>query len=255
VSGGDRTRVNTFAASAMLARVYLYTEQWSLAETEASRVIANNSLYNLMDDPSQVFLANSGEAIWQFYSNANGLTYEAVELVATGLGIPKYDLNDQLYHAFEPGDLRKKAWIDSANVLGTWYTYPAKLRSITPNNSEYTTILRLGEQFLIRAEARAQLEKIGDAQDDLDAIRHRANLLPTTAGDKASLLLAIEHERQVELFCEWGHRWLDLKRTGRADAVLGAEKSAGWQSTDVLFPIPQSAINTNKSLHQNDGYH
>lgn len=255
VSGGDRTRVNASAASALLARAYLYTEQWSLAESEASKVIANTTLYTLLDDPAKVFLANSGEAIWQFYSNANGMTYEAVEMVVTGIGVPKYRLNDHLYHTFEPNDQREKSWIDSVNVLGTWYTYPAKYRSITPNNSEYSTILRLAEQFLIRAEARAQQEKIRDAQDDLDVIRTRAGLPGTTADDKPSLLLAIEHERQAELFCEWGHRWLDLKRTGRATAILGQEKAAGWQSTDVLFPIPQAAINTNTNLKQNDGYH
>lgn len=254
-SGGDRTRVNASAASALLARVFLYTQQWSLAETEASKVIANTQLYTLLTDPSTVFLINSEEAIWQFYSNATGFTYVARQLVPTGAVVPSYALNEHLYHSFEPDDLRKKSWVDSINVLGTWYTYPKKYKAITSTNTEYETVLRLGEQFLIRAEARAQQEKIGDAQDDLDIIRHRAGLPPTTARDKASLLLAIEHERQVELFCEWGHRWLDLKRTGRADAVLGTEKSAGWQSADVLYPIPQAALNTNTNLHQNDGYH
>jgi hypothetical protein len=254
-SGGDRTRVNASAASALLARVYLYLGKWSDAEAEASKVIANTQLYTLLTDPSKVFLANSREAIWQFYSNANGFTYAARQLVATGVGVPSYELNEHLYHAFEPDDLRKKNWVDSVNVLGTWYTYPAKYKSVTPTNTEYETVLRLAEQYLIRAEARAQQEKTGDAQADLDAIRARAGLPPTTAGDKASLLPAIEHERQVELFCEWGHRWLDLKRTGRADAVLGTEKAAGWQSTDVLYPVPQAAINTNTNLHQNEGYH
>ena len=254
-SGGDRTRVNNAAASAMLARVYLYLGEWSQAETEATKVISNTSLYTLLTDPGEVFLANSQEAIWQFYSNANGFTYEARQLVPTGVGVPTYALNEHLYHAFEPDDLRKINWIDSVNVLGTYYTYPKKYRSIVNTNAEYETVLRLGEQYLIRAEARARQEKVGEAQDDLDAIRNRANLPPTVANDKSSLLLAIEHERQVELFCEWGHRWLDLKRTGRATAVLAPVKGAGWQSTDVLYPIPQAAINTNTNLDQNEGYH
>jgi hypothetical protein len=68
------------------------------------------------------------------------------------------------------------------------------------------------------------------------------------------LLLAVEQERKVELFAEWGHRWFDLKRTGRSSAVLGAVKGANWQATDTLYPIPADAIKTNVNLEQNEGY-
>jgi hypothetical protein len=57
----------------------------------------------------------------------------------------------------------------------------------------------------------------------------------------------------MELFCELGHRWFDLHRTNRADAVLAPLK-ANWQSTDVLYPIPQTARDANANLSQNDGY-
>jgi hypothetical protein len=72
--------------------------------------------------------------------------------------------------------------------------------------------------------------------------------------DQAALLLAVEQERRVELFVEWGHRWFDLKRTKRSDAVLGPLKGANWQSTDTLYPIPSDAIRTNQALTQNPGY-
>src|SRR5690606_10872384 len=61
---GERIRANRFAASALLARVYLYTEQWQLAETEATEII-NQSIYNLLP-LNEVFLKNNQEAIWQF---------------------------------------------------------------------------------------------------------------------------------------------------------------------------------------------
>jgi len=57
----------------------------------------------------------------------------------------------------------------------------------------------------------------------------------------------------LELFAEWGHRWLDLKRTNTANAVLGAEKPT-WKPTDVLFPIPQTERTNNPNLTQNPGY-
>jgi hypothetical protein len=79
--------------------------------------------------------------------------------------------------------------------------------------------------------------------------------LPNTAANtQSSLLLVIEQERRIEFFAEWGHRWLDLKRTNRADPILGALKPATWQPTDVLWPIPQDQINLNPSLTQNPGY-
>jgi starch-binding outer membrane protein, SusD/RagB family len=252
-SGGDRTRVNTYVASAMLARVYLYTSQWALAETEATKVIGQNGLYTLVTDPNNVFLANSQEALWQFYTNVYGYTYFASNVFPTGAATPNYAINSTLYNTFEPGDSRKSKWINSVTVMGITYTFPYKYKSVTDDNTEYDMVLRLAEQYLIRAEASAQQNDISGAVQDLNMIRTRAGLPGTTAADKASLLLAIEHERQVELFCEYGHRWLDLKRTNRADAVLGSEKPA-WKSTDILYPIPLSATGTNPKLSQNPGY-
>ena len=119
-------------------------------------------------------------------------------------------------------------------------------------------VFRLGEQYLIRAEARAQQNNLAGAISDIDMIRSRAGLPlinDTEPGiNKDNLLLAIEHERQIELFSEWGHRWLDLKRTGRAGAVLGPIK-ADWSSDDELYPIPQSERDKNPFLgEQNPGY-
>jgi starch-binding outer membrane protein, SusD/RagB family len=71
------------------------------------------------------------------------------------------------------------------------------------------------------------------------------------------LLIAILHERQVELFTEWGHRWLDLKRTGNVNAVMSIvtpSKGGTWQATDQLFPIPQGDIDKNPNIIQNSGY-
>jgi hypothetical protein len=69
-------------------------------------------------------------------------------------------------------------------------------------------------------------------------------------------LTAVQEERRHELFTEYGHRWLDLKRTGSATTVLGAIKPDYWQATDTLFPIPLTDINRNPNLRnaQNEGY-
>lgn len=71
--------------------------------------------------------------------------------------------------------------------------------------------------------------------------------------NKEGLLNIISEERKLELFSEWGHRWFDLNRTGKASQVLMPIKPL-WQETDVLFPIPQVEIDKNQNLHQNVGY-
>jgi hypothetical protein len=116
-------------------------------------------------------------------------------------------------------------------------------------------VLRLAEQYLIRAEARANQNNIAGAVDDINVIRTRAGLPAVSQGvSKDQCLLAIEQERRIELFTEWGHRWFDLKRTNRADAVLSTLKSPNWQSADRLYPIPQSELETDVHLNQNPGY-
>jgi hypothetical protein len=114
-------------------------------------------------------------------------------------------------------------------------------------------VFRLGEQYLIHAEAAAELGNLGTAISDLNTVRARAGLSATTASTQADLLTAIMHERQVELFCEWGNRWLDLNRTGTAGTVLNAEKG-GFQSFMALYPVPFSQIQVNTLLTQNPGY-
>jgi hypothetical protein len=256
ISGNARTRANKWIATALLARVELYNRQWADAEAQAGSVIANTSLFNLPADLTQVFSPTSKEAIWQFYNDANGYTAIAVQVLPNPVTkIPTYILTPQLVNAFESGDNRKGSWTANLVYNGTTYYYPYKYRSVVQGaNTEYYTVLRLAEQYLIRAEARAQQNNIIGSQADLSVVRNRAGLPSTTAGDQASLLLAIEQERRVELNGEWGHRWLDLKRTNRADAVIGAIKPATWKPTAALYPIPAGQISLNPNLTQNAGY-
>jgi hypothetical protein len=91
-------------------------------------------------------------------------------------------------------------------------------------------------------------------KEDINILRARAGLGPTTANEQTSLLAAIEQERRVELFAEWGNRWYDLKRTAKAGTVLKVLKPLTWQDTDVLLPIPINELKANTYLEQNPGY-
>ena len=121
---------------------------------------------------------------------------------------------------------------------------------------DLSTVLRLAEQYLIRAEARAKQGKItgvNSAESDINVIRNRAGLGNTTANTQADILLAVEQERKSEFFTEWGHRWFDLKRTGRTTAILSPYKP-NWQASKELFPIPESQLINDPNITQNPGY-
>lgn len=250
----ERVRANKYAATALLARVYLYQGKWSDAETEASLVI-QNAQYALNDDLNAVFTKNNNEAILQFW-NQPGYT-DLAGLFIPGGSAPNIYLNSSLMAAIEDGDQRRVKWIDSIVFNNVKYYYPAKYKNAVSNNitqNEYLMLLRLGEQYLIRAEARAEQNNISGSQADLNKIRVRASLDSVVLTNRSDLLSAIEKERRIELFTEWGHRWFDLKRTDRSNTVLALEKPQNWKSTAAFFPIPILELNANPNLRQNPGY-
>lgn len=260
ISGGSRTRANKWIATALLARVYLYNGNWSDAEAQASAVIGS-PLFGLPSDLTKVFTPTSTEAIWQLYNDTQGYTYYASQVLPSATTkTPSYVLNQSLVNAFEAGDARKTNWTNTVLYNGTTYTYPYKYKSIvTGANAEYYTILRLAEQYLIRAEARAQQNNLSGAQADVNAIRGRARSVPGVLPDvpvttQAAMLTAIAQENRIEFNCEIGHRWLDLKRTGQVNTVIGALKPTVWKPTAALYPIPSGQILLNISLKQNPGY-
>jgi starch-binding outer membrane protein, SusD/RagB family len=263
-AGSGHYRPNLYVVKAFLAKVYLYQQNWQAAYNAADTVI-NSGLYALEPSLDNVFLDGSQEAIWQLPADGAGgyasVTKEAQNYIPQTTGtVPRYPLTSFLLNAFEPGDQRLQDWADSVAVNTgsgnqTFY-YPYKYKNVyvyTSPTTEDFMIFRLGEQYLIHAEAAAELGKLGTALSDLNTVRARAGLPASTASTQAGLLTAIMHERQVELFSEWGNRWLDLIRTGMANTVLNAEKG-GFQSYMTLYPLPNTQLETNTLLTQNPGY-
>lgn len=250
---GSRIRPNKGAAEAMAARTALYTRQWAKAAELAGDLIGNGQ-YELETDLNNVFLTTSKEAIWQLESiNPGRNTFEGNTMVP--VSVPYYRLYPELIASFETGDKRLQDWTGQYNSGSSTDYYPLKYKvRVSTEVTENSTVLRLAEQYLIRAEAYAELGKTKEAIDDLNTIRHRAGLGDLPAGlGKTAILDAVALERRRELFTEWGHRWLDLIRTGKAATVLQPLKP-DWQDTDTLYPIPLDAISTNESLVQNPGY-
>lgn len=258
----DRVRPSKAAATAMLARVYLYLGDWANAETEATAVI-NDTRFSL-PTLQTAFLKASPETIFSFMPASNNInSYDGSVFIRTGapsLGEP-VGLRPQLLPVFENNDGRRQRWVDSITVASVKYYYPAKYRTKGAAGvamNEYHVLIRLAEMYLVRAEARAQQNKVTESRNDLLAIRKRAGLADATltANDKASLLVAIAKERQTELFAE-GHRWFDLKRTGKVDEVMSVvtpQKGGTWNTNYQVYPIPTAEIDKNPNLVQNPGY-
>jgi hypothetical protein len=265
-STSERVRPNKWAATTLLARTYLYTQNWDSAEIEATEVINNSSLFSL-DTLNGVFLKNSTEAIWQLQPvNSNQNTMDGYYFILTSPPSDPYNnpvfLSVNLVNAFEKNDNRMVDWINSYTSDSiTYYYYPFKYKVKTSGTlSEYLMVLRLAELYLVRSEAEVEQNELIDAKNDLNIIRIRAGLDSTTSVSKADLLTSILHERQVELFTEWGHRWMDLIRTGNVNSVMGppgnvcVSKGGSWSSNWQLYPIPINDLQTDVNLSQNVGY-
>lgn len=274
-SNNANTRITSEAATALLARVYLYTEQWDKAVAEANKLIptADGGQGNkfLLESFERVFLSTSTETILQ--SNQEGFIGTGSYVGYTRIGnlfIPNpratyasYYFSDELVNDVrsQSADLRNQ-WIgEKAGSGGKIYYYPYKYKNTTTPSSaalyESYVMLRLAEQYLIRAEANAHLGNTELAVTDINKIRARAGLSGYN-GDKSKngLLLEIEEQRRKEFFFELGHRWFDLNRTGRADAVYSqtSYKKVNWESYKSLLPIPEQQIGRNRNLTQNPGY-
>ncbi|PSL33567.1 RagB/SusD family nutrient uptake outer membrane protein [Chitinophaga ginsengisoli] len=244
----DRVRPNKWAATALLARVQLYRNNWQAAITAASALIDNKAVYDMVP-LSNVFLKDSKEAIWQLQPVNSTFTGDASLFIQQRpvLAAPVF------LQTFEKDDLRKQNW------LGKDADYPYKYKAADPDKpvTEYLMVLRLSEQYLIRAEARLHTADKTGALEDLMVVRRRAGLPAPKVNGTGQLDEVIQHERQVELFSEWGHRWLDLKRIHTVNTVMKAAtatKGGDWKAYQQWFPIPRSELLLNPNLTQNEGY-
>lgn len=253
----SRIRVNKATAMALLARVYLYNNQLPEAAEAASYIINNAGLYHWEENINNVFLRESTETIWHLMPRNEGQnTHEGAGFIFLNGPPSQVALSNHLIEAFEQGDLRKENWTKAVSDGQTVWYHPNKYkeRTVTTVTMEYSVVLRLSEQYLIRAEARALQGDLIGAKQDLDEVRQRAGLAGISFTNPQELLDAIQRERRVEFFTEFGHRFFDLKRTAALNNTLQAIKT-GWQSTDRLFPIPEREILLNPNVGpQNPGY-
>lgn len=244
--GTSPIRANKHTARALLARVYLYNKEYAKAEEMASAVI-DSKKFTLLSDYKSIFKDYSAETIFEVDFtplDRNRVAQYFYPLTLNGRGEVAPAVS--FYQSFDPEDQRL------TDIFGLSGTTPyVKKYSDLATGGDNIIVLRLGEMYLIRAEARAQLQNNDGALADLNIIRKRAGLADYFSINNAEILLAIEQERGFELAYE-GHRWFDLVRTNRAIDLIETVNNVN----QYLLPIPQSELNSNKhsGMTQNEGY-
>lgn len=257
----QRIKPGKWAATALLARVYLYNEQWQEAEAMASAVIGAG-IYHLPENLNDVFLKGSEETIFQLQPVMRTFnTMEGSYFLDNSTGRPVYEVTMGLLNSFEAADRRKVNWL---RPVSTYYAISKYKMPKDSPQTENNIVLRLSEQYLIRSEASARQDRVPEALADINRIRSRAQLTPLPATlTQPAVLLAIANERRHEFFAEFGHRFLDLKRWYNTSvhsdplrllAVDAWRTKKEWQPFRNLWPVPESEIKLNKLLTQNPDY-
>jgi hypothetical protein len=266
-------RASKGAAETVLGKVYLSMGNKTAAATVLQDVY-NSNQYSLLPAYASLFgpnVKNTKESVFEIQylggsaSNPYSPYWTAFAPVTNGV-ITKYggginQVTDDLYNEYETGDPRRDASIETGynDAKGNFVAikFPKKWEDRTAASSgtqelsnNNFMVLRYADVLLLLTEAT------GDATY-LNQVRTRAGLpgygtANYPVAKYPTLALALEHERRVELALEF-HRFFDLKRTGRALAVLTAKGKAATQNR-LIFPIPQYVITQNSAITQNPGY-
>ncbi len=231
------------AANALLARVALMQGRYAEAGNFATAAIGAD--YDLTGVPyleDEIFYLN--------FSSTDGQS-NAFFFGASGIGASRYSIapSEELDNAYEVGDARRDlsiAFTDGGVRYGIKYN---DFTSAAGSQADPIYFFRAAEQVLILAEVAARSGDFDTAEMWINQVRTRAGLDDIEDMDDSNYLDYILQERYVELAMEGGFRLWDLRRTDRAVEVLG---DAGYDPCDAVWPYPQSNIDTNTALEQNN---
>lgn len=257
---------DSYAASAMLARVYLQQGRYAEAATEANRVIESGK-YQLMESPHQAF-NNSSNTAEDIFALQNNLTSNSIWLTEryaslNGMGRGDYQMGPGFFDNFDAGDLRGQIQENTQssftweNIDKMYYIGVGSIRSGGINTYKYANyyaaipIIRLAEMYLIRAESNFIAQSEGSPiagpnspLEDVNMVRNRALAEPFTS---PIMLEQIRAERYLEL-CWEGFRLHDLKRY---EMNVGA---LPYNAGNLILPIPRQEMEINPLLEQNPFY-
>lgn len=267
---------NSYAARALLSRVYLYCEKNQEAFDTATQLIrdcqsggqyalADHDNYIAMFDFSNKF---GSEALFQIANTASnnpgrdGLSYllhwwgyAAVILTEDFAEYMWQDMNDIRCNLIA-------TYQDSGD--GLYYKlllkYPGESNYYTPSFENNYTVLRLSEIYLIAAEAGQKLggSSATEGLTYLNTIVQRANPANYVSASEYTLDRVLD-ERRKELVGE-GHRYFDMLRNGKTMYRTGGKHlsntpaEVNWNYEKCILPINRNQFIFNPDMPQNPGY-
>ncbi len=255
-SDTERGRATKYAAQALLAKVYLYQKEYSLALSELTPLVA------AINSGSVIGLVPQTETFPNNLKTSKDVLF-AVQYLRGGVGESvhqnnRYRNQDGNYvitlpqSLFESGDNRRALVVSPSNG-----NRPGKFNSERTGNetSGDFPILRCAEVMLLYAEVANELASTPtqDALDALNAVRTNAGLTTKTLSDyttQAAFREAVYLERRLELALECD-RWFDIVRTGQFSIIF-----SGVSTHRQIYPIPTVEIENvkDKTGWQNAGY-
>ena len=254
-------RLSKEAAQAILAKVYLYQENWAQAEALATQVINSGkfSLYADGDAWLNSWGANFGsEDIFVVVNTqADNIGVNSIGGIIDRDGYGDVLATEELFEMYSDTDARRSVMIrgdrldGESNVLFPEGKYPNGETGL-----DYIKVMRLADVYLIRAEARAEQGNEAGAREDLDAVASRVD--PAYVASTASgqdLIDAILDERRRELAFEGDLSW-DYTRRQRNWTKFTTFFSfdVQWNDPQLINPIPRAEIDNNPNIVQNPGY-
>lgn len=270
-------RATKGAALGLLSYVYLNDKQWQKA-ADASKQVIDLGVYALYPNFKDLFLvANEGnsELIWVNQANtsasvpypANILPTDYPHLPTQTIYASHLHVYDWFVDSFDDNDTRKdifiKSYTNTSNefiqLYGNDKTLPMKYElnadAIGENYGFDVPVQRYADILLIRAEALNELNGPSDeATALLNQIRQRAHVstYSTSQFTQSTFRDAIFAERFKEFFLEQKAR-TDQIRQG---TFITKARERGYDAKDyqTVYPIPQSELDANPNLKQNEGY-
>lgn len=271
VDASELGRATKGAAQGILGSVYMAMGNYADAKTQFEAVKSLNK-YSLLANIEDVFnpaLEGNAEVIFdvQFASGLNGnnegsdllryCTPSGYQAGSKGHCIP----TTAVMNLFDESDARKLVYFKEVEGSTHYASGKLAISSTVPEDcpSNYI-VLRYADLLLMLAECEVQVGTTANANGYLNEVKSRANVPTVSISDKTTLEEEIALERRKELANE-GHRWFDLIRTGKAIEVMNAYFAAtpGYagltiSSKNLVQPIPQSQVDTDPSIKQNEGY-
>ena len=264
-------RANKGAAYALLAKVYATKPNPDWAKVKQYCDLVSSQNYTLLSSYEELFDGNhegNAESIFEANGNAGGIwAWGSSMFFGTDwkkFNIPSNELVKSFTDANDTQRLASSVKFASVNWADTYwpssnYPFMYKMRKTDGHQNFY--IVRYADILLLKAEAETQLGNFAAASTLVNQVRERVGLSPVTITSTNGINQILE-ERKLELAFE-GHRWFDLKRTGKAISILSQQRDGNGTilpyASDInedrlLWPVPQAQIDKNQNLTQNTGY-